>query len=229
MKTLVTIVRHGQSTGNAANCFTGQTDVALSALGEQQALATAQTLANEQFTAIYASDLQRAQRTAEIIAQPHNLIVQTLPALREINLGQFQGEHFAQIAQDYPQEFAALSRRDLDVMIPGGESHRQVRTRVVTAFQEMLAQHLGGHLLIVVHGGVIFHLNHHILGISEERNFAISYKIGNCSIHRYERLEELCWRVLTLNEEAHLKHLNLATPQQPSDFHTLSERFFGCS
>jgi broad specificity phosphatase PhoE len=182
---MITLVRHGQSTGNAANCYTGQTDVALSQLGLQQAELTARVLAREPFSAIYASDLQRARVTAEAIARLHNLPVNTMEMLREIDLGEFQGHSFDEVAKKFPREFAALARKDLDVAIPGGESHRQVRDRVIKAFTAIINQHQQGNILFVVHGGVIFHINHYIFGISEDRYFSVTYKIYNCSIHRY--------------------------------------------
>jgi 2,3-bisphosphoglycerate-dependent phosphoglycerate mutase len=227
MTTRVTLVRHGQSTGNAANCFTGQTDVALSELGQQQAQLTAAALNAEKFTAIYASDLQRARLTAQAIAAPHQLPVIVSEQLREINLGDFQGQNFLDVERNYPREFAALSRRELDVTIPGGESHRAVRTRVIKAFDEIVRAQRNGSVLLVVHGGVIFHINHYILGIPEERCFTVSYRIGNCSIHRFELLDDDRWRVLTLNEEAHLR--GLARSQPESEFQAISERLFGCS
>jgi broad specificity phosphatase PhoE len=230
MVTKITLVRHGQSTGNAAECFTGQTDVALSPTGIEQAKLTAMALANESFTAIYSSDLQRARITAQIIADAHNLEVKEDPNLREINLGIFQGKSFKEVAQNYPQEFQAISRRDPDVVIPQGESHAMLRNRVISSFNEIISRHNNGHILLVIHGGVIFHINHYILGINPKDNFKLSYKISNCSIHRYELLEEARWRIVSLNDESHLpKKINSTNIKSFSDFSIISEQIFGCS
>jgi 2,3-bisphosphoglycerate-dependent phosphoglycerate mutase len=226
----ITLVRHGQSTGNAEGCFTGQTDVALSELGKCQAELTAQALAQESFTAIYASDLQRARITAETIAACHKLPVNIDSRLREINLGIFQGKNFTEIAENYPQEYAAISRRDPDVIVPDGESHGMVRNRVVTAFTEITSQHSQGHILIVAHGGVIFHINHYIFGINAEENFRVSYKISNCSINRYEFIAPKRWRLVSFNDESHLQSLNnMNTLKLKSQFDNVSEQIFGCS
>jgi 2,3-bisphosphoglycerate-dependent phosphoglycerate mutase len=230
MITKITIVRHGQSTGNATGHFTGQVDVPLSARGRQEAELTAQRLATEQLTAIYASDLQRAYHTAEIVAANHPLTVQQDLRLREINVGAFQGQSFLAVAAQYPVEFAALSQRNLDMVAPGGESHRQVRMRVITAFQEILAACAGGHVLIVAHGGVIFHLNHFILGLPETAYNRVNYRIGNCSLHRYELLDDERWRIVTINDESHLRELNIdAATVNTTDITRVSERIFGCS
>lgn len=230
MATKITLIRHGESTGNAASCYTGQTDVALSPLGLRQAEVTAMALQSERFTAIYASDLQRAYITAQTIAQHHNLDVTQIPQLREINLGAFQGRSFLDVEREYPREFAAITKRELDICAPAGETHREMRTRVVDAFRKIIDQHPNGHVLIVVHGGVIFHINHHIFEIADERYFTLTYKISNCSIHRFELLDDQRWRVIGLNDEAHLTNINeekkIVTDNK---FQRISEQLFGCS
>lgn len=227
----ITLVRHGQSTGNATECFTGQSDVKLSELGYLQAKLTSEALVKETFTAIYSSDLERARLTAEIIAENHNLPVNIDKRLREINLGVFQGKRFTEIAEKYPKEYEAISRRDPETIIPDGESHGMVRNRVIKAFNEIISNYTKGHILIVAHGGVIFHINHYIFGIKEEDNFKISYKISNCSINRYELISDNRWRLVNFNDESHLQSLTSKTsaPKINSEFNKVSEQIFGCS
>src|SRR5512141_227894 len=64
------LLRHGESTWNAEHRWQGWLDPPLSPKGEAQAAARARTLAHEMFAprVIYTSDLERAARTAEIIA-----------------------------------------------------------------------------------------------------------------------------------------------------------------
>ena len=66
------LLRHGQSVWNAANKFTGWTDVDLSEKGVEEANNAGKELANVKFDIVYTSDLKRAQRTA-IIAMSHNI------------------------------------------------------------------------------------------------------------------------------------------------------------
>ncbi|MEW6736146.1 MAG: histidine phosphatase family protein [Acidobacteriota bacterium] len=222
MTTSITLVRHGQSTGNALKFYTGQTDAELTELGRQQAELTALALAQESFTALYSSDLRRACATAEPLAARLGLTINTCARLREINLGDFHGESFAELARKYPQEYIAIMRRDADFVSPGGESHRAMRQRVVAAFQEIISQHSGGDILMVVHGGVIFHINHHIFGIPPELNHTVTYQIDNCSLNRYQLTEQASWQVLTLNDCAHLRILanNVAIASGPLEVHT---------
>ena len=63
------LVRHGQSTANAAGIWQGRLDFPLSDEGREQARLAGKALASEKFDALYASPLSRAYETAEIIAR----------------------------------------------------------------------------------------------------------------------------------------------------------------
>ena len=63
------VVRDGETLYNVQSRFTGQSDIPLSALGEQQASVLGKRLAAEPLAAIAASGLQRARVTAQAIAR----------------------------------------------------------------------------------------------------------------------------------------------------------------
>jgi broad specificity phosphatase PhoE len=71
------IVRHGETEGSEPKRYKGTLDVPLSRRGERQAeeaaVFIAQILSGARLDAVYASDLQRAARSAEIIARGHGL------------------------------------------------------------------------------------------------------------------------------------------------------------
>ena len=75
MKTLIYLVRHGESLGNAKRIYLGHTNLDLSDLGYIQANVTAQYLKGVKIDAIYSSDLLRAHNTALPHAQLRNLKV----------------------------------------------------------------------------------------------------------------------------------------------------------
>ena len=89
--TTLFLVRHGETIDNARQIMQGQTQGCLNERGREQAQQVAQRLADESVNAVVASDLQRAIQTAEIIAAPHGLPVQTTPLLRERDWGSFTG------------------------------------------------------------------------------------------------------------------------------------------
>ena len=75
--TRIIAVRHGETAWNVDTRIQGQLDVPLNARGRWQAQRAAQALAQEEFAAIYSSDLARALETAQHIGQPHRLVPRT--------------------------------------------------------------------------------------------------------------------------------------------------------
>ena len=93
METTIILVRHGETVDNARNVMQGQTQGELNERGMEQARQVAVRLASEPVDAVVASDLHRAIQTAEIIAEPHGLPVNTTALLRERDWGSFTGRY----------------------------------------------------------------------------------------------------------------------------------------
>lgn len=154
MENKLIIVRHGKTYWNHERRYQGHTDIRLNNEGIKQANDLMRRLTNEKITAIYSSDLIRAQETAEIIAQPHGLKVQTKEALREMNFGVWEGLTFQEIEKKYPKECEAWILKPHELLIPQGESFFMVRDRVLKETQKILKQHEKGNIILVAHGGV---------------------------------------------------------------------------
>lgn len=115
MKTTIFLVRHGETVDNARQIMQGQTQGELNEKGREQAHSVSNRLAPEHIDAVVASDLHRAIQTAEIIAVPHGLEVQTTPLLRERDWGAFTGRFIPDLRgevwpDDVESEEALLSR-----------------------------------------------------------------------------------------------------------------------
>jgi len=145
------LLRHGETVFNAQNRAQGFSDPELTELGRQQAQALANALASEDLTAVYASDLKRAVETAQIIAQPHGLAVQTDPGLREIDQGIFEGLSVTEIRTHHSElveEWMATPDR---FVMPQGESLAQVQERAWASVQRIAAAHPEGQVAAVSH------------------------------------------------------------------------------
>ena len=158
---LLAFVRHGQSTWNATGRWQGQADPPLSALGEEQAAEAAERLpaaapAGVRITGIVASDLVRARRTGEIVAEALGLgPVVVCPDLREYDVGDWSGLTKPEIEQRWPGQQAAWFGGRL-ATTPGGEGRIHFARRVMgAALRVAAAAEPGSVLLVVTHGGVI--------------------------------------------------------------------------
>jgi len=124
-------------------------------------------------SAVYCSDLSRAVKSAEIIAEPHSINPIVIPSLRERNFGIWEGMSFDEIREKYPREFAAWAGNPLKFSPMEGENTLEVRERVINAFDEIMGKHNEEHIVIVAHGGVNRIILCHILGIPLENIFRI--------------------------------------------------------
>jgi broad specificity phosphatase PhoE len=152
-------VRHGESEANAARRYAGQTDSPLTARGREQAKAVAAALRDIRFDRVISSDLSRARDTAEVIARDHGVTVEVFPELREIDVGEAAGRAI----EDAKTRFDWGPGRF--VQWPGGESLEDVRDRVVSALDRIVAASPGQRICVVGHGGVTRILVSHVLGL----------------------------------------------------------------
>jgi len=133
--------------------------VPLSSTGMWQAGRLAQRLAAPQspwrVAAIVASDLARTWFTAHPVAVGLGLEVQPEPRLRERAFGIFEGYTVTEVAQKWPQEFAAWRSRDPAISIPDGESAEQLIRRVLAALHDIALAYQGATVAVVTHGGVL--------------------------------------------------------------------------
>lgn len=193
MSTHLILLRHGETDWNAQQRIQGQTDTALNARGHVQAHALVAATAHLQIDALYSSDLQRAGDSAAYLADARGLAVCALPQLRERHLGMLQGYTGVEARARWPQEYARYKQRDVQQTLGDGESLQQLQQRVLNVCDDLITRHMGEHIALVTHAGVIDILYRHALGKPLEG--ARDFEIGNASVHRL-----LCnagnWRLL---------------------------------
>lgn len=141
------LVRHGQSTWNAAGKWQGQADPPLSELGVEQAERAAKAV--ERADIVWSSDLERANHTARILAAPHGRTVTADPRLRERAAGGWTGLTRDEIIADYPG-FLDDGRRP-----EGYETDDSLAERAFAALTDLAVALDGGTGVVVSHGGVI--------------------------------------------------------------------------
>jgi len=205
LATNVLLIRHGQSRGNAERRFGGHTATPLSARGRNQALATARILKSEGLTAIYSSDLARAVETAKPLSDLTHLPIHGTSAFRERSVGVMEGLTFEDAAQQHPEQYAALLRRDFEYALCGGESYRQLLDRAWQKLDEVIAENRGGKIAVFSHTGTICILALHLMGALDAPELKpVWISSGNCGISKFELRDDGFVRVLCLNDTSHL-------------------------
>jgi probable phosphoglycerate mutase len=203
--THVLLIRHGQSRGNAERRFGGHTATPLSPRGHKQAEATARALKADSLTTIYSSDLARAMETAKPLADLIGLKISGTTAFRERSVGVMEGLTFEDAAQQHPEQYAALLRRDFDHVLTGGESYRQLLDRAWQKLDEVIAQNRGGKIAVFSHTGTICILALHFMGALDAPELKpVWISSGNCGITRFELRADGFVRVLCVNDTSHL-------------------------
>jgi broad specificity phosphatase PhoE len=154
-RTVLLLVRHGETPANAERVWHGSTDTPLSERGRAQARAVARFLAAEGAgaTALYTSPLQRAAHTAREIGEALGLAPVMEPELAEYQIGTWEGRSYGELLER--EDFWGRIARDPDFAPAGGESVRQVAERFVRAVRRIAAAHPGGSTVVVSHGGAM--------------------------------------------------------------------------
>ncbi|MBM7555395.1 alpha-ribazole phosphatase [Halanaerobacter jeridensis] len=154
MVTKLILVRHGETDWNKEARFQGNKNVALNQNGEKQAHKLAKRLANEKIDVIYSSDLDRAYKTAKIIAALHKLPIQQRSNLQEIDFGVWEGLTYEEIKEHYPKQFELWDQNPKENGPEQGESLKDIERRVFETIEEILDEHQGQTILVTAHGGV---------------------------------------------------------------------------
>jgi len=148
------IIRHGESTWNAAGRWQGQGDPPLSERGREQAARLAAELADAGIEVIVASDLARAAETAEILCAALGLIPRWDARLRELDVGRWTGRTRAEIAARDPAQLARFEGGAPDARAGGGECRRELAARALASLREIARRHRGRCVAVVAHLGI---------------------------------------------------------------------------
>jgi len=153
------LIRHGESTWNKLNKFTGQEDVPLTKPGIKEANNIKEKLKNAKIDYVFCSPLQRTIDTAKI-AFPNNFKNKTFSieeSLKERDYGLLTGQNKKKAKEKYGKGIVKYWRRSFNLRPPNGENLKDVSDRLIPLFYSKINSllKLDRNVVIVSHGNVI--------------------------------------------------------------------------
>ncbi len=199
----VLLVRHGEQKF-FENIPLGQAyDAPLSELGQRQAEAVGERLANARIGRVYCSDMVRAHDTARAIAKHHGMEPIVKPGLREIDLWQ-KAPQDKGLLDIYTREqlgdiYRKVTRSRRNDSYPFCEDVDFFRTRVFEALDEAIAESHGMRIVVACHGGVINAVLSRVLGSSFDHLVPVHHT--SISVMRAADTRRV---ILTVNDYSHV-------------------------
>ena len=201
----ITLLRHGESVGNAESRWQGQADFPLTNTGRAQTRKLAERWKKEKvkFDLIIASPLARAKETAEIIASALNLKVEFEPLWLERDNGEFSGLTAHEVRQNFTHPSFMTP---YDSVGGDGEGDWELFLRAGQALQSLLKREPARYL-IVSHGGLLNQFMHAVIGVAPQANNAgTRFRFENTAFAQllyYPHQHR--WAIDRLNDHAHWK------------------------
>lgn len=172
------VSRHGQTNLNAVDKVCGgATDVPLSEKGREQAEMLAHNLADVKLDIIFASDMIRAQQTANRVANDREIEIITDKRIRERHYGCFEGHYRT-------EEEYKIRKRDFANRLENGESLIDVAIRVYSFLDEIIDKYNDKTVLIVCHASMMRVLNSYFVSVTNDEFF--EFDMDNCQVAEYE-------------------------------------------
>ena len=141
--------RHGETKLNDQDRLRGWKDEPLNATGIKEAEAMGDLMKQYPIDRVYCSDLDRADKTAEIVAKHHGLKQIPRQWFRPLDYGEYNGKLLSEIKPKL-LELNDIWGQDPTVEAPGGESFESFQTRNLDGLAAVLAAAKDGEQIMIV-------------------------------------------------------------------------------
>lgn len=187
-KTVIGLLRHGQTNWNIDFRLQGVTDIPLNATGIEQARIAGQVLSqnasiDESWDLVLSSPLSRARDTAVMVGDAIGIPgVSIEDLLLERSFGEAEGLSH----EEWKAKYNDTNH------VPGGETVEQLETRAWILLQRLLDQHEGKRVLTVSHGALIRTI---LRLVSQGEYPREGERLGNACLSILEHSLEAGWKV----------------------------------
>jgi alpha-ribazole phosphatase len=183
------LIRHGETEPNKTGVLMGSTDTPLNDHGRLQAATLGERLNALEVDAIFSSPLSRAVETASLVFGEEAQVI-TDSSLQEFHFGEWEGMHFSEIAQQYPEIWQMWLTDWEQTRIPGGEAFPAFKHRVISVVEEIVRYNAGKRVAVVSHGGCIRSLLAHFFSESVSKGYW-QFKVDNATLCEIEIMGQL--------------------------------------
>lgn len=149
------LIRHGETNWNKEKRAQGQLDSVLTENGVLQAQQLKSRLEALAIAEVHCSSSTRARQTAEIVFGSRDIPVQYCDQLREIHMGPWQGQLYADLRAAEPEQYHAFWHEPEKFLLDGAETYADVQKRAVRKLDGILAHSRATDIAIVSHGILI--------------------------------------------------------------------------
>jgi broad specificity phosphatase PhoE len=195
MTATIILIRHAAHVELGRILSGRRRDVALSVDGLQQAQIVGDLLGVEPLAAVYSSPRERAYYTARAIAEPHELGVEVVDDLDELDFGEWTGMPFSALEGD--PGWMEWNEARASARPPGGESMEDAVRRMTAALSALAHDHPNQVIVCVSHCDMIRGAIAFYLGLPLDN--LLRFDVDPASVSRIA-LGDWGARVMTLNE-----------------------------
>jgi broad specificity phosphatase PhoE len=172
------LIRHASI--SAHDTLGRRAEVPLDANGETQAAGLAHRLKNIELAAVFSSPILRALQTAEKIGRERDVPVIIEAALREFEVGNWDGRKFSELDAD--ESWKWFNRFRSGTRPPGGEMMIEVQARVVAFLERVSREYRHRNIAIVSHADVIRSAISQYLGVPLDLSFRMKIEPASISV-----------------------------------------------
>ncbi len=184
----IIFLRHGQAINNTDRILAGRTEgVPLTNTGIKQAELAAKFLKKMNVSAIYSSPIERAKKTAEIVANHNSLDYSIDERLIELEMGKFTGMRYEEIFEKHGNVFLKFYSEAREISRNGVETFSEVKKRVLEMVDHVKSAHPGENVVLVTHMDPIKSMIASVLDLRPENLFELI--IANASLNIFKEHE----------------------------------------
>lgn len=211
--TYLFLIRHGENDWVDTGKLAGRTPgVYLNQKGLDQAQQLAQRLGNQPISRIYSSPLERCVQTAEPLAQALGLTVIEEPGVLEVDYGEWRGAALKDLSQK--PEWQLVQIYPGGFRFPGGETLREVQSRVIRTLERIRQEHPGEAIAVFAHGDVIRTALAYYLGTALDLFQRIQISTASVSLLGFHTFGP---RILGMNDTGEIPQIRWEEPSAGND------------